>query len=70
MEIQFNKTPLVIEENSYPSRIVNVYIIYDLDNWPKTPLRTFTAKKMFFERLTLWLPQGFDKSILRNFFIF
>ena len=32
IEIQFNNTPLVIEQNSYTSKIVNVCIVYDLDN--------------------------------------
>ena len=33
IEIQSNSTPLVIEQNSYAKKIVNVYIIYDLHNW-------------------------------------
>ena len=35
--MQFNNTPLKIEQNICTTRIVNVYIIYDLDNWPKNP---------------------------------
>ena len=30
--IQFNSTPLVIEQNIYTTKIVNVYIVYDLEN--------------------------------------
>ena len=37
--IQFSSTPLVIEQNIYTTKIVNVYIVYDLENWPKCPLR-------------------------------
>ena len=33
--MQFNKTPLVVEQNNYATKIVNGYIVYDLDNWPK-----------------------------------
>ena len=40
--IHFNSTPFVIEQNNCTTKIVNVYIVYDLDNWPKTPLRNFT----------------------------
>ena len=40
--IQFHNTPLVIEQNNYASRIVDVHIVYDLDNWPK-----FYTKKLF-----------------------
>ena len=42
--IQFSNTPLVIEQNSFTSKIVNAYIVYDLDNWPKIPLRIFKFK--------------------------
>ena len=46
--IQFNNTPLVVEKNNYTTKIVNVYIVYDLDNWPKSPLRNFTIKNCLF----------------------
>ena len=42
--IQFNNTLLVLEQINYITKIVNVYIIYDLDNWPKNPLRNCTLK--------------------------
>ena len=32
IEIQFNSTPLVIEQNNYATKTVNVYIVYNLDN--------------------------------------
>ena len=31
IEIQFNNTPLIREENNYATKIVNAYIVYDLD---------------------------------------
>ena len=31
MEIKFDIYPLVVEQNNYLSKIVNVYIVYDLD---------------------------------------
>ena len=34
---KFDKDPLVAEQNNYKSKIVNAYIAYDSDNWPKTP---------------------------------
>ena len=40
--IQFNNTPLVVEQNNYATKIVNVCIVYDLDNWLKILLRNFT----------------------------
>ena len=32
IEIQFNSTPLVIEQNNYTTKTVSVYIVYNLDN--------------------------------------
>ena len=31
--IQFNKSVLVVEQNNYATKIVNAYIVYDLDDW-------------------------------------
>ena len=46
--IKFDKEPLAVEQNNYLTKIVNVYIVYDLDAWPKVMLRNFTLKKCFF----------------------
>ena len=48
---QINNTPLVIEQNNYATKIVNVYIFYDLDNWPKNLHRNVTLKD-YLVRLT------------------
>ena len=48
IEIRFSSTPLVIAENNYATKIVNVYMVYVLDNWPKNQLRNFTLKNCFF----------------------
>ena len=32
--MQFNKSVLVLEQSNYPTKIVNTYIVYDLNNWP------------------------------------
>ena len=42
--MQFDNTPLVIEQINYINKIVNLYIVYDLNNWPKTPLGDVTLK--------------------------
>ena len=47
--IQFSYTYLVSVQISYTTNIVNVYIVYDLDNWPKNLLRKFTPKNCLFE---------------------
>ena len=46
--IQFNSIPLFIEQNNYATKIVKVYIVYDLDNWAKNRLRNFTLKNCLF----------------------
>ena len=35
MGIKFDEDPLVVEQNNYLSKIINVCIVYDLDVWPR-----------------------------------
>ena len=42
--IQFRNTPLAIDRNTFTTKTVNDYIVYNLDNWPKIPLEIFTLK--------------------------
>ena len=44
MGIKFDKDPLAVEQNYYLTKIVNVYIIFDLDDWPRNTLRNLTTK--------------------------
>ena len=46
--MQFDYTPLVVKQNNHKSKTVNVYIVYDLDYWPKAPLRNLTLKNCLF----------------------
>ena len=46
--IKFNSTPSVVEQNNYTTKIVNAYIVYELDNWPRNPLNNFTLKNCLF----------------------
>ena len=46
--MQFNSNLLFIEQNNYTTKIVNVYIICDLDKWPKISLRNFTLENCLF----------------------
>ena len=45
---KFDKDPLVSKQNNYFTKIVNVYIVYDLDVWPKIPPRNFAIKSCLF----------------------
>ena len=48
MRVKFDKDPLAVEQNNYLTKIVNAYIIYDLDARPKLLLRHFTLKSCLF----------------------
>ena len=48
MGIKFDKDPLPVEQNKYLTQIVNVYIVYDLDAWPKNPAENFKFKNCLF----------------------
>ena len=48
MEIKFDKNPLAVEQNNYLTKIVNVYIVYDLNAWPRSPTNNSKFKKCLF----------------------
>ena len=48
VRIKFNGEPLVVEQNNYATKIVNVYIAYDLDYWLNKTLRSFTLRNCLF----------------------
>ena len=49
MEINFDKDPLAVEQNSYATTSVNAYIVYDLDAWPRTRFDNFKLKSWLFD---------------------
>ena len=42
--IKFDKDPLAVEQSNYLTKIVNVYIVYDLDAWSRNPTNNFKFK--------------------------
>ena len=42
--LQFNNSVLVTEKNSHATKIVNAYIVYDLDYWSINPLNNLILK--------------------------
>ena len=46
--IKFDKDPLAVEQNNYLTKILNFYIVHDLETCPKIPLRNFTLKNCLF----------------------
>ena len=49
MGIKFDKEPLGVEQNNYLTKIVNVFILYDLTTWPRNPTNNFKLKNCLFE---------------------
>ena len=46
MGIEFDKDYLTVEQKNYLTKIVNVYIAYDLDDWPKNSTENFNFWKL------------------------
>ena len=47
MGIKFDKDPLAVEESNFSTKIVNVYIVYDLEAWPRNLTNSFKFKNLF-----------------------
>ena len=41
MRIKFDKDPLPVEQNNHTTKIVNAYIVYELNAWPRNPTSSF-----------------------------
>ena len=48
MGIQFDTNTSAVEQNNYLTKISNVYIVYDLDAWPKDPPTNFNFNNCLF----------------------
>ena len=46
--IKFNEDSLAAEQNNYLTKIVSVYIVYDLAAWPRNPANNFNLKNCLF----------------------
>ena len=51
---------MVVEQNNYATKITNAYIVYDLDNCQKNPLRNFIFKSFLFGAINI--AKNSDKS--------
>ena len=45
--LPFNSSALVVEQNNYTTKVINSYIAYDLDSWPRNPHHNFALKTVF-----------------------
>ena len=48
MGTKFDKDRLALEQNNYATKILNGYIVYDLDTWPKILLNNLKLKNCLF----------------------
>ena len=48
MEIKLDKDPLAVEQSNFFTKIVNLYIFYELFAWPKNPTNSFKFKNCLF----------------------
>ena len=46
--MKFDKDPFAVEQNNYLTKTVNVYMVYDLNAWPKISLRNYMIKNCLF----------------------
>ena len=53
MGIKLNKDPLAVKQSNYSTKIVNFYILYDLDAWLRTSTNNFKFKNGFFGETSL-----------------
>ena len=59
--MKFDKDPWTIEQNDYLTKIVNVYIVYDLDACTKNPTNHFKLKNFLFRATSI--VKNSDKKI-------
>ena len=43
-----NENLLVVEQNNYATKVVNAYIIYELETWLENTLNDFKLRNCFF----------------------
>ena len=58
---QFDNSVLAVKQNKYVTRIVNAYIVYNLDTWPKIPYNVFKLKVCLFDTTNLVKNSGKSK---------
>ena len=51
METKFEKDPLAVEQDNHATKVVNSYIVYDLDAWPNNNLKNFKLKNCLFHEI-------------------
>ena len=65
--IKFNNSVLVAEQNNYASKIINVYIVYDSDTWPKNQIKNFTLQNCLFDGTNIIKNNVKEKFVYRGY---
>ena len=63
--LKFDKDPLEVEQNNYLIKIVNVYIVYGLDAWPRNPTKNFKFKTCLFGATSIVKNSDTEKYIIQ-----
>ena len=48
MRIKFDKESLAVDQNNYLTKTINVYTVYDLDDWSRNPTNNFKFRNCLF----------------------
>ena len=57
---EIGNTPLVVKQNNYWTKIINTYIVYHLNGWPKVLLKNFALESYLFGAFNIGIDD--DKS--------
>ena len=64
MGVQFDQDPLAVAQNNYITKIVNAYIVYDLDGSPRNLINNFRSKNNLFGSINI--VKSSDKKVYRS----
>ena len=64
--VHVTKSPLVVEQNNHSTKIINAYIVYDLNDWPKVLLRNVTLKNCLFGATNIIKNSDKEKYVYRG----
>ena len=67
IEIKFDKDSLAVEQNNYLTKIVNIYIVYDVDAWPRTRTSNFEFKNCLFGATNIVKNSDKEKHVYRGY---
>ena len=69
MGIKFDKDPWAVEQKNYVSQIVNTYIVYDLDAWPRNLTNNFKIKNCLFGSTSVVKNSENEKYVYSGYWI-